>query len=104
MRCLILCRFLQLLWRIDQGEAVQITGIPDLWLRDALQGLFKNLGLANSSKVEHPKQLKSLVDLCCLGAILVHVCSKLGCLQKQCHKATQGSRLGQSAFGGRVSL
>lgn len=42
---------MQLLWRIDQGEAVQITGIPDAWLRDALQELFKNLSLASSSKV-----------------------------------------------------
>ena len=41
----------QLLWRIDQGEAVQISGIPDPWLRDKLQQLFGNLSLASSSKV-----------------------------------------------------
>ena len=41
----------QLLWRIDQGEAVQISGIPDPWLRDQLQQLFGNLSLASSSKV-----------------------------------------------------
>ena len=48
----------QLLWRIDQGEAVQISGIPDPWLRDQLQQLFGNLSLASSSKVGMESRLR----------------------------------------------
>ena len=48
----------QLLWRIDQGEAVQISGIPDPWLRDQLQQLFGNLSLASSSKVCRESRLR----------------------------------------------
>jgi hypothetical protein len=44
-------RWLQLLWRIDQGEAVQIAGIPDAQLRQQLDALFANINLAKTSKV-----------------------------------------------------
>ena len=41
----------QLLWRIDQGEAVQIAGVPDAVLRQQLGDMFLALHLAKTSKV-----------------------------------------------------
>ncbi|EIE21657.1 DnaJ-domain-containing protein [Coccomyxa subellipsoidea C-169] len=42
----------QLLWRIDQGEAVQIAGIPDPQLHLQLDALFVNINLAKTSKMD----------------------------------------------------
>ena len=41
----------QLLWRVDQGQAVQIMGIPDAALRQQLGELFAAMRLAKASKV-----------------------------------------------------
>ena len=41
----------QLLWRVDQGQAVQIAGIPDPALRQQLAELFAAMRLAKASKV-----------------------------------------------------
>jgi hypothetical protein len=41
----------QLLWRVDQGEAVDVSGIPDVELRSRLLRLFHNLPLRKSQKV-----------------------------------------------------
>ena len=42
---------MQLLWRVDQGQAVQIAGIPDPTLRQQLGELFMAMHLAKASKV-----------------------------------------------------
>ena len=41
----------QLLWRVDHGEALAVAGIPDAVLRNRLEQLFVALGLRRTSKV-----------------------------------------------------
>lgn len=45
------CAALQLLRRMDHGEAVQIAGIPDAALRGQLDQLFQHLHLRKSLQV-----------------------------------------------------
>ncbi|KAK9908498.1 hypothetical protein WJX75_008702 [Coccomyxa subellipsoidea] len=60
----------QLLWRIDQGEAVQIAGIPDAQLRQQLDALFANINLAKTSKGIYAKRPGATACLTLLGPVI----------------------------------
>ncbi len=42
---------LQMLYEIDQGNAADISGIPDEYIKSAVKKLLKNIGLKKGSKV-----------------------------------------------------
>lgn len=46
--------YLQLLRRVDAGEALDLAGIPDLSLQQRLRHLFRQLHLHCTNKVQHP--------------------------------------------------
>lgn len=65
------CR--QLLWRIDQGEAVQIAGIPDPQLHLQLDALFVNINLAKTSKVGSVHPVCSVIIPASVGVMVLKI-------------------------------
>ena len=49
-----------MLWNIDQGQAADISGIPDKDLKSGVKKLLKLLGLRKGSKVRYLHHLFAL--------------------------------------------
>ncbi|BDA44900.1 probable DnaJ homolog subfamily C member 5 at C-terminar half [Coccomyxa sp. Obi] len=67
----------QLLWRIDQGEAVQIAGIPDANLRQQLDELLVNINLTKTSKGIYAKRPGAAACLTLLGPVIAEAHAEL---------------------------
>ena len=59
-----MCPYVQLLHRLDSGEAVDIGGIPSVSLKAQLAGLFTNLMLKSLRQVSRPSVPLPVRALC----------------------------------------
>lgn len=70
-----LLALLQLLWTVDQGNALDVSGVADVGMRERLIELFSNLPLERTKKVqrtlEETKQSPSV--RCTMGSAIEHV-------------------------------